>query len=102
MHRAGVEEQRIAGRQMIRPLSVPVNDFTGEHVDELDAGVAERRVGHGILLQRDQKRLDDDVAAERVTEKLIYVPGLGAAPALGQDTDSILLSLQSLAPSGRG
>jgi len=29
-------------------------------------------------------------------------PGLGAAPALGQDTDSILLSLQSLAPSGRG
>lgn len=29
-------------------------------------------------------------------------PGLGAAPALGQDTDSILLSLQNLAPSGRG
>ena len=29
-------------------------------------------------------------------------PGLGAAPALGQDTDSILVSLQNLAPSGRG
>src|SRR5271168_968995 len=80
MHRAGVEEQRIAGQQMIGLLSVPVDDLTGEHVDELDAGVAERRVGHGILLQRDQKRLNDDVAAERVTEKLIYVSGLGAAP----------------------
>ena len=80
MHRAGVEEQRVAGQQMIRLLPVPVDDLAGEHVDELDAGVAERRVGHGVLLQRDQKRLDDDVAAERVTEKLIYVSGLGAAP----------------------
>src|SRR5580658_4153569 len=80
MHRAGVEEQRVAGQQMIRLLSVPVDDLAGEHVDELDAGVAERRVGHGVLLQRDQKRLDDDVAAECVTEKLIYVSGLGAAP----------------------
>jgi crotonobetainyl-CoA:carnitine CoA-transferase CaiB-like acyl-CoA transferase len=28
-------------------------------------------------------------------------PALGAAPALGEHTDSILQSLQSLAPSGR-
>jgi CoA:oxalate CoA-transferase len=28
-------------------------------------------------------------------------PGLGAAPALGQHTDSILLALQDMAPSGR-
>jgi crotonobetainyl-CoA:carnitine CoA-transferase CaiB-like acyl-CoA transferase len=28
-------------------------------------------------------------------------PALGAAPALGEHTDSILLSLQNLAPSGR-
>src|SRR3984885_3309966 len=80
MHRAGIEEQRVAGQQMIRLLSMPVNDLAGEHVDEFDAGVPESRVGPGVLLQRDQKRLDDDVAAQRVTEKLIYVSGLGAAP----------------------
>ena len=62
MHRTEFEEQCVTGQQMIRLLA-PVDDLAGEHVDELDAGVARRRVGYGILLQRDQKRLDDYVAA---------------------------------------
>ncbi|HXA11956.1 MAG TPA: CoA transferase [Mycobacterium sp.] len=66
--------------------------------------LADEQVQHNQTFEAIQLADDKTVSIPRSPVRLggRPLPGLGAAPALGQDTDSILLSLQNLAPSGRG
>jgi hypothetical protein len=76
----GVEEQGVAGLHQVGAVGVPVAHLAGQHVEELDAGVSEARVGRGVLAQRDEVGLDAEVAGQRVAEQVVEMAGLGAAP----------------------
>src|SRR5262249_41594981 len=71
MPRASIEKQGIARRHGISPVSVPVVDLAREHVDELDAGVAELGIGLRTLAERDQVGLDGDLTLERMAEEIV-------------------------------
>ena len=58
MPRRGIEEQRVARLHQIGAVAMAVADLSGQHVDELDAGMPEVRVRRGVLGKRDQVRLD--------------------------------------------
>jgi CoA:oxalate CoA-transferase len=64
--------------------------------------LADEQVQHNETFEAIQLADDRTVSIPRSPVRLggRPMPGLGAAPALGQHTDSILLSLQDLAPSG--
>ena len=79
MARRGVEEQGVPRLHQIGAVPVPVSDLSGQHVDELDAGMAEMGVGHSVFGQRDQIRLDTDRTAERMTQEIVEMSGLGTA-----------------------
>jgi CoA:oxalate CoA-transferase len=65
--------------------------------------LADEQVQHNETFEVIQLADDQTVSIPRSPIRLggRPLPGLGAAPALGQHTDSILLSLQDFAPSGR-
>jgi CoA:oxalate CoA-transferase len=65
--------------------------------------LADEQVQHNQTFEAIQLADDKTVSIPRSPVRLggRPLPGLGAAPALGEHTDSILLSLQDLAPSGR-
>jgi CoA:oxalate CoA-transferase len=67
-----------------------------------DEVLADEQVQHNETFEAIQLADDRTVSIPRSPVRLggRPMPGLGAAPALGQHTDSILLSLQDLAPSG--
>ena len=75
-----IEEQRIARLHEVAAVGVQVSHFAGQHVDELDAAVTKVRVRHGVLAQRDQIRLDRDLAPQRMPEQIVEVTGLRPAP----------------------
>src|SRR5437660_7710527 len=78
--RGRVEEQRVARLHQVTAVGVQVSHLAGQHVDELDAAVTKVRVRHGVLAQRDQVRLDRDLAPQRMPEQIVGVPRLGPAP----------------------
>jgi CoA:oxalate CoA-transferase len=65
--------------------------------------LADEQVQHNETFESIQLADDRTVSIPRSPVRLggRPLPGVGAAPALGQHTDSILLSLKDLAPSGR-
>ncbi len=84
VQRARIEKDRIPGPQQIALVAVPVDHLAIQHVDEFNAGMLEGRIGLGVRRQRDQIGLDDQVATQRMTEKLVAVAGFGATPLDGQ------------------
>src|ERR1700688_1232368 len=78
--RRRVEKQRIAGFKQIGPVGVTISHFSRQHVDELDADMPEIGVGERILLERDEKGLDADIAGKGMAEQIVEMPGFGAPP----------------------
>src|SRR6195952_2323158 len=72
--RGRIEKQRIAGFKQIGPVGVPVSHLTRQHVDELDADMPEIGVGKRILLERDEKGLDADIAGKGMAEQIGEMP----------------------------
>jgi crotonobetainyl-CoA:carnitine CoA-transferase CaiB-like acyl-CoA transferase len=91
----------------------PRRDWVGD-LERLGILAGERRSYAEVLADEQVQHNETFESVQLADEKTVSIPrspirlggrpqpGLGAAPALGQDTDSILLSLQNLAPSGRG
>jgi len=91
----------------------PRREWVGD-LERLGILAGERRSYAEVLADEQVQHNETFESVQLADEKTVSIPrspirlggrpqpGLGAAPALGQDTDSILLSLQSLAPSGRG
>lgn len=91
----------------------PRREWVGD-LERLGILAGERRSYAEVLADEQVQHNETFESVQLADEKTVSIPrspirlggrpqpGLGAAPALGQDTDSILLSLQNLAPSGRG
>ena len=91
----------------------PRREWVGD-LERLGILAGERRSYAEVLADEQVQHYESFESVQLADEKTVSIPrspirlggrpqpGLGAAPALGQDTDSILLSLQNLAPSGRG
>ena len=50
---------------------MPMDDFAGQHVDQLDPGAAEAGVGLGVVLQDEAVATNCDVAAEHGAERFV-------------------------------
>jgi CoA:oxalate CoA-transferase len=91
----------------------PRREWVGD-LERLGILAGERRSYAEVLADEQVQHNETFESVQLADEKTVSIPrspirlggrpqpGLGAAPALGQDTDSILVSLQNLAPSGRG
>ena len=91
----------------------PRREWVGD-LERLGILAGERRSYAEVLADEQVQHNETFESVQLADEKTVSIPrspirlggrpqpGLGAAPALGEDTDSILLSLQNLAPSGRG
>ena len=69
-----IEQQRVTWCEMIRLVAMPVRHLAGQHIDELRALVLERRIGGGVLVQRDQIRLHHHRAAGLLTKLRPWLP----------------------------
>jgi hypothetical protein len=68
-----------SGLQKVSAVGMPVAHLAREHVDELDAGMAEIGIRLPIALERDQKRLNPDFAGQRMPKQIVQMARLGAA-----------------------
>ena len=80
MQRPRIEQERIAGTQVIGARAVPIDHLAREHVDELLAAMLEAGVRNRIIAECDQIGLDHDIAAQRRAQKLVDMADLGPAP----------------------
>jgi CoA:oxalate CoA-transferase len=90
----------------------PRRQWVGD-LERLGILAGERRSYAEVLADEQVRHNETFEAIQLADERIVSIPrspirlggrplpGLGAAPALGQHTDSILLSLQDMAPSGR-
>src|SRR5580704_2226807 len=66
MPRRGIEEQGVARLHRVTPIGVAIANLAREHIDELEAGMAELSIRLRAFAERDQVGLDADLAFERV------------------------------------
>src|SRR6185295_1679332 len=74
MGHIGIEEQRIAWREQIDHIAMPIAHFPLEHIQKLDSLMLEHRKDVGGLRQGNEVGLHDQGAVARMSKKLILMP----------------------------
>ena len=77
----GIEEQPVAGLQVIGLASVPIQHLAGEDIEELHTRVLEKAKDFRFVGEGDEVRLDRQMAAYAVAEQAVFASGTFSAAA---------------------
>ena len=96
MRCVGIEKKRIARRQFVSRIQMPINHAAFQDVNKLDTGMLKDREYLGVFVQRNQMRFNRYITVYAVARQLILMPG---APSFSLDRPVPGRLLQPLRPS---
>src|SRR5262245_49541834 len=79
MARRRIEKQRVTRLHHVATVSVPITDFTRQHIKKFYAGMTKISIGKRVFAERDQIRFDPNLASQGMPEDVVEMTCLGAA-----------------------